>query len=317
MAARIDAGERDGLAVRTLVAGEGELDATWVPGVGMIGCSLRHRGEELLGQRRGLTAYAQSGSTMGIPLLHPWANRLDGLRYRVGARRVELSPELPRLRLDPGGLPIHGVCAACPWWSVVDERIDGDVATLRARLDFGHHEELMAAFPFPHVLEYAVTLAPGRLTLETVLSATGADPVPVSFGFHPYLVLPGERRSDWEIELPARERLAVDSRGIPTGAREPFSRPPGPLGGETWDDGLTGIDRDVPFTLTGGGRRIAVRFERGYPFAQVYAPEGDDVICFEPMTAPTNALVTGSPDLPLVAPGETFTTAWTVTVQDA
>jgi hypothetical protein len=38
---------------------------------------------------------------------------------------------------------------------------------------------------------------------------------------------------------------------------------------------------------------VEVRFEQGYPVAQVYAPAEGDFICFEPMTAPTNALVTG------------------------
>lgn len=198
----------------------------------------------------------------------------------------------------------------------MDEEVGGEAATLRARLDFGLHEDLLAAFPFAHVLELAVTIRPGGLRLETTLTATGADAVPVSFGFHPYLVLPGVPRADWEVEIPARERLILDAHGIPTGTREPFARPPGPIGAETWDDAFTGVEPGVPFTLRGGGRAIAVRFERGYPFAQVYAPGEDDVICFEPMTAPTNALAAGGADLPLVAPGATFTAAWSLTVED-
>ena len=55
-----------------------------------------------------------------------------------------------------------------------------------------------------------------------------------------------------------------------------------------------------PFVLAGGGRRIELSVGPGYRFAQVYAPGDDDVVAFEPMTAPTNALVAGGPDLPLV-----------------
>jgi aldose 1-epimerase len=54
------------------------LEATFVPDAGMICSSLRHRGEELLAQNTGVLAYAQRGTTMGIPLLYPWANRLAG-----------------------------------------------------------------------------------------------------------------------------------------------------------------------------------------------------------------------------------------------
>jgi aldose 1-epimerase len=66
--------------------------------------------------------------------------------------------------------------------------------------------------------------------------------------------------------------------------------------------------------LEGGGRRIEVRFGEGYRYAQVFAPEIDDVVAFEPMTAPTNALVTGGPELPLVSPGERFRAVFSVTV---
>lgn len=69
-----------------------------------------------------------------------------------------------------------------------------------------------------------------------------------------------------------------------------------------------------PFVLAGGGRRISLALGHGYPFAQVYAPDDDDVIAYEPMTAPTNALVTGGPDLPIVRPGEQFAADFSITV---
>ncbi|HWT49215.1 MAG TPA: aldose 1-epimerase, partial [Mycobacterium sp.] len=47
------------------------------------------------------------------------------------------------------------------------------------------------------------------------------------------------------------------------------------------------------FAVSGGGRRLEVRFEQGYPAAQIFAPLAEDVVCFEPMTAPTDALRRG------------------------
>src|SRR5213592_4179965 len=99
----------DGFEALTITAPSGELEAAFVPGAGMVGCSLRHRGEELLGQRGGLRTYVAERSTMGIPLLHPWANRLARTRFSVAGRDVDLdSPSLP-MSLDPNGLPIHGL----------------------------------------------------------------------------------------------------------------------------------------------------------------------------------------------------------------
>src|SRR4030095_6386357 len=74
----------DGFAARTLVSPDGTLEGTFVVGAGMVGSSLRHDGAELLDARGGVARYARAGSTMGIPLLHPWANRLDGFLYTVG-----------------------------------------------------------------------------------------------------------------------------------------------------------------------------------------------------------------------------------------
>ena len=75
------------LATARLQDEEEALEATFVPGAGMLCCSLRHRGEELLAQNAGLAAYAERGKTMGIPLLYPWANRLAGFDY--ARRRAE------------------------------------------------------------------------------------------------------------------------------------------------------------------------------------------------------------------------------------
>ena len=55
-------------------------------------------------------------------------------------------------------------------------------------------------------------------------------------------------------------------------------------------------------------------FVGGYPYAQVYAPEDDDVVAYEPMTAPTNALVSGD-GLQLVPPGESRSATFAITVE--
>src|SRR3954454_16982687 len=103
----------------------GELEAAFAPEAGMVGCSLTHRGDELLGQRKGLEEYARSGSTFGIPFLHPWANRLSGFSYALGGREVALARASPLLRIEEHGLAIHGLRAYALAWEVTDERDDG------------------------------------------------------------------------------------------------------------------------------------------------------------------------------------------------
>ena len=124
----------------------GDLEATFAPDVGMVCHSLRHRGEELLGQRDGLEAYARIGKTMGIPFLHPWANRLGAWSYDALGRHVDLRGK--PLRVDDGtGLPMHGTIPR-PWRVVAP-----GVAELDGASD---------AFPFAHTARLEASLAAAR-----------------------------------------------------------------------------------------------------------------------------------------------------------
>jgi galactose mutarotase-like enzyme len=291
-----------------------DVSVTYAPGVGMVGCSLRHGGEELLAQRGGLARYRSAGSTFGIPLLHPWANRLSGFSCDLAGRHVDLDADSPLVRLDQNGLPIHGLVNASPYWSVDGMAADDRAARLSATLDFAARPEYLALFPFPHELRMDVDLARSTLTVRTTLRPTGDAPVPVSFGYHPYLTLPGVPRADWVVELPVGRHLKLDRHSIPTGETEPATEPRAPLADRDFDDGYTGLEAPPVFTLEGGGRRIEVQFGDGYPFAQVYAPPEDALICFEPMTAPTNALVSRWA-LPMVEPGASFSTEFALRVK--
>jgi aldose 1-epimerase len=310
-------GERneDGFAALTLESEAlGGIEAIFVPEAGMVCCSLRHDGEELLGQRGGLRKYVESGSTMGIPFLHPWANRLGRSRFEVCGREVDL--DLPDLSIkrDAAGLPMHGLLTATRGWKVDRHGETDGGGVLAASFDFGAYPQLTAAFPFPHRLELEATLLGPVLTLSTTVRASGDVSVPISFGFHPYLRLPGVDRAEWQLEAPVRERLELGPDQLPTGRREPVRIEPGRLGSRRFDDAYRAPPGGEPFALSGGGRRLELRMDSGYRFAQIFTPEDSAAVAFEPMTAPTNALVSGGPDLPLIAPGESFSATFSITV---
>jgi aldose 1-epimerase len=290
----------------------GGIEAAFVPGAGMVGCSLRHRGEELLGQRGGLGAYTTQRKTFGIPLLHPWANRVSQWRFALAGREVAIDPEATPLRRDEHGLPMHGLLSAAGGWEVMRHEVAGDAAVLAARFDFAADDTLMAAFPFAHEIRLEAALSATRLTLATTVRATGGAAVPISFGFHPYLRLPGADRRDWVVEIPVRERLRLGPAMLPTGERDPVAIEPAPLGSRTFDDAYVTPPEGTAFALEGGGRRIELELVSGYPYAQVFAPADDPVIAFEPMTAPANALVDGA--AVLLAPGDSYRAVFSITV---
>ncbi len=293
----------------------GGIVATFVPEAGMICCSLRHRGEELLGQRAGLRRYVESRSTMGIPFLHPWANRLGADRFEVAGQEIDLSLEDLPLKRDGNGLAMHGLLSATPGWRLERhaERDGGGV--LVADFDFAAYPHLLDAFPFPHRVRIEATLDGATLTIATTVEATGEVAVPISFGYHPYLCLPGVPRAEWVLAAPVHERLLLDGRGLPTGEREAAEIATAPLGARTYDDAFTAPLGGQPFTLEGGGRRLELQLGEGYPFTQIYAPDDTEAVAIEPMTAPTNALVAGGPDLPMIGPGQTFAARFSIRVR--
>jgi galactose mutarotase-like enzyme len=297
------------MAPDTVTLAAGELEASFVPDLGMAGVSLRHRGEELLDRRDGLRAYAERGAVMGIPLLYPWANRLDAHEYTLDGHHVRLPDGPPLLHCEEHGLPIHGLLNASSLWMVQDT----GPQRITAALEFGAHPDLVAAFPFPHELTLEASLDPRGLELAVRVRPTTATPVPVAFGFHPYLRLPGVDRSQWQLSLPARRHLVLDERGIPTGAAVAEAATRMALDGQDFDDGYDGLAGSASFGLTGGGRAIAVTLVSGYPAAQVFSPAGAQFVCFEPMTAPTNALRSGS-GLRRVGPGQSFTAVFRISV---
>ena len=162
-----------------------------------------------------------------------------------------------------------------------------------ARFDFAARTDLTSAFPFPHELTieaiWRERLSRSRLPSSRRASAE----VPISFGYHPYFHLPEVERADWQIEVPVSERLVLDADELPTGRREPAPvSTAGPLGSRTFDDEFVAPPDSAPCARR-RVRRIEVALLAGYPYTQVYAPADDDVVAFEPMTAPTDALLVG------------------------
>ena len=81
-----------------------------MPGAGMLGASLVHGGDKLLWQGAGVRAYTRERSPMGLPFLHPWADRWIGSGMtRTATTSVLDRVTRPLLLLDDHSLPIHGV----------------------------------------------------------------------------------------------------------------------------------------------------------------------------------------------------------------
>ncbi len=289
----------------TIAGSDGGLRATFVPELGMLCAAVEVDGRERLDPRRGVEAYREQGKTMGIPLLYPWANRLAGREFKVAGRSVRLPAPGTTIGVDEHGLPLHGAQPRLMRWTAAE-----DGPALQAELDW-RDPDLLAIFPFAHSVAYEATAGPGaELRISVTVRADGEDRVPVAFGLHPYLRLPPDGR-DCVLDVPASVRLATDERGIPNGKREPL--PAGALGlHESWDDGMPLGSLPVVFAVEGRRETIAVELLDGFTHGQLFSPDGAGFVCFEPMTAPVNALVSGD-GLRVLAPGQSLRTSFRLT----
>jgi aldose 1-epimerase len=286
---------------------DGDITVSIAPSFGNITYSMIAGGHELLWTPDSIENWRTTRKLGGIPLLAPWANRLDGESYYVAGKQYRLNPDLGDLRYDANHLPIHGLVSFTDRWKVIKR----DRTFVTSRLEFWRFPDWMAQFPFAHSIEITHRLGGGALEVETTVENHSAEPMPLSLGFHPYYQLTdSSSREEWTLYLAAREHVTLSDKMVPTGERTPLSlRNPFPLAGQSLDDVLTDLTGEE-FSVRGREQRIRVRFGPKYPVAVVYAPSNGSFVCFEPMSAQTNAFnlthAGFAVGLQFVAPGEAW-----------
>jgi aldose 1-epimerase len=306
----------DGIATVRLSDTEHAAEIALAVSVGNMAYHFRSGGEEILWFPFASPAELKAKPAFcGIPFLAPWANRLDGDGYWANGRHYQLNAKLGNIRRDAHQSPIHGLLNFSPYWELVETGADDASAWSTSHIEFTRHPDLMAQFPFAHTIAVTHRLRAGALEVETAIENRSAEPLPVAVGHHPYFCLPGVPRDEWQVHLAARDHLLLNDMLTPTGERRPveFSDPL-PLKGAVLDDVFANLIRDpdgrARFWVEGGGRRITVTYGPKYTVAIAYAPAGKDFICFEPMSAITNAFnlahagVYG--ELQSVAPGDVW-----------
>jgi galactose mutarotase-like enzyme len=293
----------DGITLRA-----GKYEATFRPDAAMLCASLRFDDDEYVAWPRSIDEF-RAGRATAIPLVHPWANRLAGETYRAAGEDVSLAGlTLPH---DPNGLPMHGNL-----FGVEFEVQQANDTRVVATLDYGAYPDKLRAFPFPHLLTVDARLHPKRgLNIVTRVHPTAEGPVPISFGWHPFLQLPNAPRSEWELRWPVCRHVEVDERVIPTGTRTAQPAQRATIADRTFDDHYAlGADRTFSISAGSGSTRrtLTLLFDPSYPYAQLFVPPGKEIVAIEPMTAEIDALGRGA--APIVKPGERFQASFTLAV---
>jgi aldose 1-epimerase len=285
----------EGIEVVHLGDAARQVDVSIAPSIGNMAYEMNVRGRNILWiPFQTPDELKQNPALCGVPFLAPWANRIDGDAYWANGKKYLLNPDLGNLRRDTHQKPIHGLLNFSPLWTVSALGADERSAYVSSRIEFWRHPALMAQFPFAHNITMTYRLSHGELEVETVLENLAHEPMPVAIGYHPYFRLHDAPRDQWKAHLAARDHLVLDNLLIPTGEvrPNPFANP-FPLHGAQLDDVFSDLVRDrdgrAHFWVQGKKERITVTYGPKYPVAVVYAPAAREFICFEPMSAITNA----------------------------
>lgn len=321
----------DGIDVVQLANPSGEVSVTVVPQVGNIACEFIVNGKNAFWfPYNSIAEFAANSQLCGNPFLAPWANRLDEHAFFANGKKFQLNQGLANYLVDPHDQPIHGLLLYSPHWRVVSLEASADAAEVRSRLEFSQHADLMAQFPFAHRIEMTYRLSGSTLEIHTRINNAGAQPMPLSVGFHPYFRVHDCPRDDWRIRIAARSVWDLNDRFTPKGTPCPVSRVfPGAqslrLRGQFLDHVFGDLQRDADglarFRLEGLTERITVAYGPNYPVAVVYAPPGPDqsFVCFEPMTGITNAFNLAHrgvyDELPEIPPGGGWESTYAIEVE--
>ena len=307
------------------------MSVTVVPQIGNIACEFMVNGKNAFWfPYASVTEFAASPELCGNPFLAPWANRLDEHAFFANRKKFHLNRELENYLVDPYDQPIHGLLLYSPHWQVAALEATEDAAEVRSRLEFGQHADLMAQFPFAHRIEMTYRLSGSTLETLTRIDNVGAQPMPLSVGFHPYFRVHDCPRDDWTIRIAAGSVWDLNDRFTPNGTQRPVTGVlPGAqslrLRGQFLDHVFGELQRDATDGRGSGSRDRARgsqwRMAQITPVAVVYAPTGADqsFVCFEPMTGITNAFnlahrgVYG--ELPEIPPGGRWESAYAIEVE--
>src|SRR6185503_11115276 len=157
----------------------------------------------------------------GMPILAPFANRLDETAFYANGKKYNFDLELGNVR---GPIPSTGYVNGSKAWLLVEAKADQRSAWVSCRLDFYKNPLFMAQFPFAHTVTMTYRVSDGALEVHTRLDNLSTEAMPVAIGFHPIFELPDGSRNDWTVSLDAKTHWIEIPQRLPTGETQPIEK---------------------------------------------------------------------------------------------
>jgi aldose 1-epimerase len=177
------------------------------------------KGHDLTRPAASLAEYMARPGFAGMPLLAPFANRLDETAFYANGKKYNFDLELGNVR---GPIPSTGYVNGTKAWQLVEFKADGKSAWVTCKLDFYRNPQFMKQFPFAHTVTMTYRVSEGALEVKTRLDNLSTDAMPVVIGFHPIYQLPDGNRDDWTVSVDAKTHWIEIPQRLPTGETQPI-----------------------------------------------------------------------------------------------
>lgn len=177
------------------------------------------KGKDLVRPGASAEAFENAPGLNGMPLLAPFANRLDQTAFFANGKKYNFDVELGNVR---GPIPSTGFVGGYKGWELVDSKADATGAWVTCKLEFHKNPAFIKQFPFAHTITITYRVSDGTLEVKTRLDNLSSDPMPVVIGYHPIYELPDGNRDDWTVSLDAKTHWIEIPQRLPTGETQPI-----------------------------------------------------------------------------------------------
>jgi aldose 1-epimerase len=177
------------------------------------------KGKDLVRASATLADFENRPGLNGVPILAPFANRLDETAFYANDKKYNFDLELGNVR---GPIPQTGYVNGVKAWQLVEAKADRDAAWVTCRLDFYKIPAFIKQFPFAHTITMTYRVSNGVLEVRTKLENLSSEPMPVAIGFHPIFEMPDGNRDDWTASLDAKTHWIEIPQRLPTGETQPI-----------------------------------------------------------------------------------------------
>ena len=239
------------MALETLSLRHGDVTASIVPERGALVTALTVGQTDVLFLDRATLYDPTKNVRGGIPVLFPYAGKLVDERFVPAGTRMKQ----------------HGF-GRNKSWTVRERRAHA------VRVGLVPDEETRAQYPYDYDAEYTARIVPFGLQVELVVVNRGAQPLPLSPGWHPYFRCAAAAKGEVTGDVPGLQP------GLFTDARE-------------FDFGLSApVTGRARFRVPGLGPSLEISFSPAMRHLQFWSQPGKDFVCLEPFWGPNDTINT-------------------------